>query len=1219
MMRRRFRKNEGGRVPFALVAILILVGTTVLAVLVSRLDGGNGNVDEWSLTDEERGLKDLERGISDLAVEAATSAMEEGLDKGLGPEDISRVLGADLSKGFTGSMGKVMNSTGHRGWTVELVGSDLGIDIGSLPDGTVLGTVNWTAISPGGVTMRGVTQVSEGLERPFALAYTIKERLRSSGSENGELEELIKGMLFKLATVRTANGELEGKKVLTGKDVGKALDLALGLLMNSSSGGSGPYQKENPADLLLKEYNITTVKSSSVLAQYILGLLDYYLLWFRDYTGLGEASGSFFEWVGKRTDGDKNLSAARDRWYKDLKVRDLVERWAFDTMATLLRAVLKISGDEEIELQDLGMEELSGRVKDGVNTTAEAMEGAGVGPWGTSGLADGRPPIELAQAVEAMPCEDPEEKGPVLERLRQGLEGTAMHAIGGLLVAARGLANYAWDEILASDELEGFSAETPKALLDPVKEQANISRPKITYLDVYWDLLRFNATIGAKGVHDTAPEGRLRRALGAAMAPGKGRLLAEVRPYEADYHIEVKGSFMVHQFVFSRLDRLGLALGHVGVVINFLIPINLSLTIPVLTGVPLSGVDYGPSDTLYGDLKEALWEFVNRTWGAVRWAAGAMRGLFDDVVDGIKELGLRGLENLGNLSAASFSRIVEKVLKALYARAWNDAMNMTWRFLRELIGDDLREMLTFNVTILGLDIQVQLDVFAECLNLSYSADGLSFNLTIKRLTDENPPFRSMPIDGFSYAVLGIGRYQREGLDIRVGLDPLTVYQSSIVQVVGESRDGEGRGFRFELLAPVAERAYLTKEISLSSVTGSPLKGIPIPGTGITVDIDIGLRIRYGADIRTPDKLLIRAVRNAWYKTLEGYSVKQLYSDIGDPVLLEAFILHLLNNIANSIEDVTSEELPEIEVFVDGKASAGAGTASAGFCLSFVIKEPVRVIWDVIPWIIDNLRAFLLRMAHPGLPAGASSAPSTVLERIYVRGTVYSGIGLPGFLGGDEYGRATLGTVVEANIPALGALVGADRGRWMVRTGMMLPNLPSAVAAFIPGFDPPHPRCDLWLFQLSIMELDNDRAKLSEIYYDTKGFDPREEFVEIWNPTAKRIDVSRWVLMDQGGHWRLPDHLSIPPGGRMVIARNRDGFRALFNELPEVAGLTLGLNNDGDVMTLYDPWGVQIDLVAWKGAVHGWNLSCKNGQSLHRGPADTDTPKDWYCEAPDPGR
>jgi len=1214
MRRKRFSRDQHGRVPFALVAVFLLVSSTALAGIVSRL-----GMDGPARPDGEEGLvvADLELGIAHRAMETGASVLEDGLEKGLWPEEMSQELSAGFSNGFAKALGDELNASGHDGWKVGLVSSDLGIDLGAIPDGRVVGTVAWTAGSPDGAVMSGVTTVSEDLGRPLALAYSIRDRLAASGNENGELGRLFEAALYKLAMVRSAGGELRAKGILTREDIDAALRLTIGLLMNSSSTKRKQDAMDTPGDMLLQALNITTVRGSAVLAQYILGLMDYYLLWFRDYTGIGDTAESFFRWVGEAADGDKDINDSRAKWYKDLKVRYLVERWAFETMSAMLHVILEMSGDEDIDIRDLDPGDLSKAVENGINASAaNAGVLAGTGPL--AGLPAGQPSEELVQAIGQMPCKDPADRAQVYASLRNGLAGTALEGMGGLLDMGHGLADRTWEEAAATAGLRGISRSGPDALLAPSKAEGNGSRLKVTSVEIRWGDLDYDLGVDIVGTHDTAPEGRLRRGLTAAMEPGKGFLFSEVRPFETDFHIKVRGGLVVHDMVLSSVDRVSSVGMDDGMKVELVVPINLSVTIPVLTGLPLAGVDYKPSDTLGGDLSEALWDFLNRTWAGLRWAAGGMSKLFAGIEDGLRELGQRGFENLGSLSAASFSRVVENVLKALYERAWNEAVNQTWRFLRGLLGDDLREMLTFNATIDGLRVMVQLDLFAECINLSYSMNDYWFNLTFKRLAEDVPPYRPLPVDGFDYALLGVGELHRGGLVVRVGLDPLTVVQPSIVQVLAERRDAVGKGYRFELAAPVAEKAYKRLQISLSSVIGSPLKGVPIPGTGMTFDIDAGIRIEYGADIKAPEKLLVKALRSAWYKTLEGYSVRTLYDDFGDPVLLEAFIMNLVNNIANSIEDVTSNELPEAEFFVEGKVSAGLGAGTAGFDLSFVIKEPVKVLWDVIPWLGECLKAFLLRMAYPGMPVVQVKAPSTVMERLYVRGTVYSSAGLPDFLGGGN-ARAEIGGRLEANIPALGAAVGKDLGRWMVRGGVVLPEFPSSVAEIIPGFDAPGSSCDLWLVQLAVSELDNDRAKLSEVYYDTKGYDPKQEFVEVWNPTGSRIDLSRWVLADRGGDWRLPDHLDLAPGARMVIARNRDGFRAEFGTLPEVSGMTLSLDNEGDGLVLYDPWGVRIDEVGWKNGIHGWGLKCKTGDSLHRGPLDTDTPWDWYCAAPDPGR
>jgi hypothetical protein len=1214
MKRRRFCKDEGARVSFALVALLILAGSSVLSGIVSKLaQDPNSGKGQWA-TVEEGAILAIESEILELSNRTATAALKEGLSTGQDLSFIYARFQSDFKAGFS-------QDTVNQGWEIRLEGFDFGLDLGTMPNGRVVGIVNWTARASSGLFVKRTTAVSQDLGSPLALAASMRDRLQMSGNESSELSNLVRGMLYRLVAMRTANGVLDGASVLTTQDIDVAFDLALDLMMCSGAvtvptrRRDGNSSSSGPADLFLQRLNITTIKSSSVLAQYIMGLLDYYLLWFRDYTGIGEAAEAFFRWVGDKTSADDNLTRARDQWWKDFKVRYMVERWAFDVLAGLLHVAFEMSGDENIDVSSLSIEDLSHKVQGAVNTSAKELGPALEGPHAWEGL---RPPDELNIALANMPSKDAQEKELVLGLLQRSLISTDLKAAEGLLDIGRARAASAWEDLAAVDEMGGFSPEAPQMLQNASGSTSTSKGLVIFGVSIQWKDLAYNSTVEKKGIHDTAPEDRLKRSLDAAMEPGNGILFKEVRPYETDFRIVVLGTLEVRKFLFSRGGNLDLGPEIEELEVRFNVPINITMIVPVFTGVPLSGVDYSPSDTLGGDLKEAAWEFINVTWSNLQWAAGALTELKSGVVSGLKELGRRGLNNLAKTSAGHFSHVVEDVMKAIYAKAWNKAINRTWGLVRELFGDELRDMLTFNVTIQGYDLWVIMDPFAESLTVSHLSEGLFFNLTIKRLAEENPPFKPVPVEGFYYALLGTIVYTKGDLTVCAGLDPLTVVQPSPIHVVAQVRDKQGKGYRFELDAPVVQRTYLTKEFSLSTLLKMPLKGIPVPGTELTFDIDAGLRVFYGSDVKKPEKLLIKAVRDAWYTTLEGYSIKAVYDELGDPVLLEAFLLHLLNNVIHSIEDVADEELPEIEVFVELKVSAGLGTASGGLGLSFVIEEPVRVLLYVLPWITENLRAFLLNLAQPEMKIATSRAPSMVLEHLYVRGTVSTEAGLPEAFGGDRFGMMTFATRIEANVPALGALIGKDLGRWKVQVGVLLPNIPSAVVGMIPGMDPPKPRCDLWLVEFSIMELDNDRAKLSEIYYDTKGFDPKEEFVEIWNPTNWRIDLSRWVLADQGGRWDLPDHVTLPPGGRLVVARNRDGFRALFGKLPEISGLTLSLNNDGDSMVLYDPWGVQIDAMAWDSGLHGWDLKCKSGESLHRGAADTDTPGDWYCAVPDPG-
>jgi hypothetical protein len=69
--------------------------------------------------------------------------------------------------------------------------------------------------------------------------------------------------------------------------------------------------------------------------------------------------------------------------------------------------------------------------------------------------------------------------------------------------------------------------------------------------------------------------------------------------------------------------------------------------------------------------------------------------------------------------------------------------------------------------------------------------------------------------------------------------------------------------------------------------------------------------------------------------------------------------------------------------------------------------------------------------------------------------------------------------------------------------------------------------------------------------------------------------------------------------------------------PDVTGLSIALNNGGDVLVLSDDTGAEIDRVAWEGFEAGWSISASTGDSLERTPhdGDTDSSSDWTTTSP----
>jgi parallel beta-helix repeat protein len=146
-----------------------------------------------------------------------------------------------------------------------------------------------------------------------------------------------------------------------------------------------------------------------------------------------------------------------------------------------------------------------------------------------------------------------------------------------------------------------------------------------------------------------------------------------------------------------------------------------------------------------------------------------------------------------------------------------------------------------------------------------------------------------------------------------------------------------------------------------------------------------------------------------------------------------------------------------------------------------------------------------------------------------------------------------------------------------------------------------------------------RLYITEVFYDTPGVDSKEEWVELYNPTNSDIDISGLILRDNSNSWNLPFSTVINARSTIIIARNETGFRNLYGVDPDVSGMALGLNNDGDILSLMDG-NVTIDMVAWENHIESWDIVADTYESIQRiSPTDTDTVEDWSGHMlPNPG-
>lgn len=143
--------------------------------------------------------------------------------------------------------------------------------------------------------------------------------------------------------------------------------------------------------------------------------------------------------------------------------------------------------------------------------------------------------------------------------------------------------------------------------------------------------------------------------------------------------------------------------------------------------------------------------------------------------------------------------------------------------------------------------------------------------------------------------------------------------------------------------------------------------------------------------------------------------------------------------------------------------------------------------------------------------------------------------------------------------------------------------------------------------------------ISEVNYNTNGYDATREYVELYNKNNVPVDLSGYKLSNKSGTFTLPANTVIPAHSFLMVGKDSAQFATYKGFGLDVSGMTLTLTNTGDDLILKTPSGTVVDDVAWMDYKSGWSLATGVGQVLSRiNPAvDTDSSSDWFVTTPNP--
>lgn len=146
--------------------------------------------------------------------------------------------------------------------------------------------------------------------------------------------------------------------------------------------------------------------------------------------------------------------------------------------------------------------------------------------------------------------------------------------------------------------------------------------------------------------------------------------------------------------------------------------------------------------------------------------------------------------------------------------------------------------------------------------------------------------------------------------------------------------------------------------------------------------------------------------------------------------------------------------------------------------------------------------------------------------------------------------------------------------------------------------------------------------ISQVLYDPESGvpDPGGEWIVLWNPSNKTVQIVGWKLRDTQGDEELPA-IELPAGATVLVTAVEAGGSVLP---PATLRVTLpghianGLRNAGDSLALLDSSGQLVDALSWGDDRSVFNPPVpvtRAGQPLIRnGATDSDSASDWMVLA-----
>ncbi|MEW5759191.1 MAG: hypothetical protein AB1779_00315 [Candidatus Thermoplasmatota archaeon] len=1148
------KKKSFGRVPFAIIAVSVLLFTGISVAYISNINCSslkNEKKLEKSFVKIRTASTDAELDFQSQAYYIASETIAEAMKNMYNLTEINKIVykkfGDYLAKYYSPYKNKDGMEITVKDYiafviideqtTRDIVPTDAIYKNGEEQEVKktaylrVVGEVLYVVKDP---IVNVTSEKRASLEKKIPSAYPLlidflNQMALQSTQEEGEIGRMISYILYTLGQLRIANGERDTSKIITIGDIKKAVNLAI-LLEEvriyrnydenaAIATGLEPLIKKwlkfntiDPADLYIIFTDTTTLDLSILLTQYIRGLADYYILYINDYIGISRGIKWFFEKLGRAMEIIWGNGSAVVRWWdylseewdKTFGVTGRIERLVTSLIDGVIERILTITKIEPSYIfipnpsdNKSLIEELVQNVMIKVNASIERAKEKMKNYYEEtmdkirSELTEAANKIIDFIKIKDKPSWVPDWVVNAInwatEKIIKGLAkiaelfitpavwliSNAIKLIVPLLLdGAKAMIRYAIESISGVNEINNFKFIIEHRYKKPFEfwesnndtNETTLSEIRKEEFEVeHWDITDCNedgnkkvidphVVLSLKGEHNTNVGERLTRIKDAIFKLDFGELVEDIHPYKTVYDIKIRGKYALQGTAKSKIiPKDGSYISTIVESKDLEIVLSLNLTIPLYSGWALSKVDYKPTNTLWGDLAAIAIKIVKYIIKGIMW-----------IVDKIGKV-LTKITELINMAAGKIMEFAEPFIKVLTIvlqnpiimlinMGWQGAAMLVWNF----VASKLSHLLTFEFEFFGIKINLTINIFDKSITLAIYQKNWWFKVIFQILyfmmvTEEKPKWRA---GLFIDAGIKFKTYE-----FSLFVDIFRIRSWALITFEGKHVvNGKGWGIKVQL--PHTEQ-YNIYEVSLDTLGLGWLKGIHIPGTGLKVDINVGFQVKYYAGIRYWKEILKEAIVNAFYTTITEFIGSGAWK--GKTMMENAvdFIKKLLWNVYNYTVNKLNAFVPEIRFFLYAGISTEGDLAGFGFAISFVIKDPILTLVELIPWLVKNIREYIVNLGDKTHKPKYVTFPYSIRERLFLRFEFIFEVGVPKFISdkagmlkekipmklGEKStmlqllakgGRLTIDFYIEFNLPAIVSILGWDWGKWEIGFRLTIP-------------------------------------------------------------------------------------------------------------------------------------------------------------------------------------